>query len=96
MPGLIYEKYYTASADKLRKRFPWADEAIEAIEWELLRATDMSRYPLIRNGPPEVRYLKTRPARGHPGLVAVFSLEQIGGEKKAVLRELFEADPDKE
>jgi hypothetical protein len=97
MQGLIHGNGYSSKADALCAEHEGVGEVIDAVEWELVRAEDFSRYPLVANtskGPVHHYLVPSTPVR--PGVVVLFGFETFGGETKVLLIDLKLHEPDEE
>jgi hypothetical protein len=95
MPGLIHEPAYERSAARICETAPLLREVFEGVEWELVRAVDFVRYPVVgqdRHGDLHVYHVPATPAV--PAVVVVFGFEPHGGETKIVLLDAKIAEPD--
>ncbi len=75
LPSIVYEHAFDESA-KLIFDGPFdADERVRAIEWELRRSDDLSRFPVLAKLPDgsTIRYHKTDAATGKPPVVVIFA-----------------------
>lgn len=97
MPGLIASKNYAASKSALVDSVPGADEAVDAIEWDLLNTTiaDIRHFPIVhlhdvaRHDEPPYRSVMVGASYGRPSLVAVFTTEFFDGEDKILLIDVW-------
>jgi hypothetical protein len=82
--GIITSERYAASKADLCDRHPRIGELIEAIEWELLLATDFTRYPTISfTSTGQIRAYRVTSIA--PGVLVIFSFEDHQGTRKVLL-----------
>lgn len=74
--GAIYEQRFDNQVAELRRRYPNVDTVVEVVEWELARAPDFSKYPVIESAGPfgVIRATKTERAGKLPAMVILFSV----------------------
>ncbi|MBK9516194.1 MAG: hypothetical protein IPO09_02350 [Anaeromyxobacter sp.] len=95
MPGLIASTDYTSHSAQLCAADAAFGEVIDAVEWELVRTQDLTRYPVLANTPKgPIHYLVVPKSAVRPGLVVLFAFEVNGGERKVLLVDLAPHVPD--